>query len=191
MFVTTGQSQKTRCISQVSDSHWASIHTMRGGYFAKLTSFQFSRRSIFCTVGPWRAGGLATEKSGSGLRGGSIVANKAVDYEERFVCALFPGEFSDLRLAIPSTPAGETILEELRQRINEALDDLTYRERGILEMRFGLRDGYQYTLNQAGHVFNLTRERIRQLQNRAMTKLREEAADLRTFVHNLITQGRR
>lgn len=59
----------------------------------------------------------------------------------------------------------------LKERIRMVLKMLTYRERSILEMRYGLGDGHEYTLEQCGHVFKVTRERIRQIETRAMKKL--------------------
>ncbi len=64
------------------------------------------------------------------------------------------------------------------------MDTLSYRERGILEMRYGLGDGHSYTLAQAGQVFHLTRERIRQIQAKALRKLRHptRSDQLRSFL---------
>ena len=52
----------------------------------------------------------------------------------------------------------------LRERLNDVLTTLTERERKILELRFGLHDGYARTLEEVGKQFKVTRERIRQLQ---------------------------
>jgi len=52
------------------------------------------------------------------------------------------------------------------------LGDLTERERKILEMRFGLTDGVTHTLEEVGKVFNVTRERIRQIESKALEKIR-------------------
>jgi len=105
--------------------------------------------------------------------------------EERFLRALFTGELPPSRIAFPFTPDGEGKLNTLREYIQEALATLSYRERGILQMRYGLGDGYSYTLAQAGQVFQLTRERIRQLQARSLEKLRHPSTQLRDFVRNL------
>ena len=74
------------------------------------------------------------------------------------------------------------VLKELRRHVGAALDTLSYRDRGVLEMRYGLGDGHAYTLAQAGYVFKLTRERIRQLQARSLRKLRARAEDLQNFI---------
>lgn len=115
------------------------------------------------------------------------MAERARFPEKRFLRAVFPDEFSEQRLAIPFAPGAEMILKELREQIDAALDCLSYRDRGILEMRYGFGDGYFYTLAEAGYVFNLTRERIRQLQARAIKKLRVHTQALRDFVRCLDT----
>ena len=60
----------------------------------------------------------------------------------------------------------------LRDEIEEALNSLTPREAQILRMRFGLRDGHNYTLEEIGQKFGLTRERIRQIERKALHRLR-------------------
>jgi len=60
----------------------------------------------------------------------------------------------------------------LRERIVEVLSELTDRERNVLRMRFGLDDGYPRTLEEVGRHFNVTRERIRQIEAKAIKKLR-------------------
>ena len=62
--------------------------------------------------------------------------------------------------------------ELLRDQIRKVLGDLTERERKILEMRFGLSDGVTHTLEEVGKVFNVTRERIRQIESKALEKIR-------------------
>ncbi|MFO0963163.1 MAG: RNA polymerase sigma factor RpoD [Phycisphaerales bacterium] len=61
--------------------------------------------------------------------------------------------------------------ELLRQRINDVLKTLTYREREILKLRYGIGDGYTYTLEEVGRIFKVTRERVRQVENKAIRKL--------------------
>jgi RNA polymerase primary sigma factor len=60
----------------------------------------------------------------------------------------------------------------LRRRIDEVLKTLSYREREVIKLRFGLGDGFSYTLEEVGHIFQVTRERIRQIEGKAMRKLR-------------------
>jgi len=63
--------------------------------------------------------------------------------------------------------------QSLRESIGVALNGLTYREREILRMRFGLTDGYAYTLEEVGSIFSVTRERVRQIEAKAVEKLRQ------------------
>jgi len=60
----------------------------------------------------------------------------------------------------------------LRERIVEVLSELSNRERDVLRMRFGLDDGYPRTLEEVGRHFAVTRERIRQIEAKAIKKLR-------------------
>ena len=58
------------------------------------------------------------------------------------------------------------------ERIKEVLDKLSVREREVLELRFGLRDSHTRTLEEVGSIFKVTRERIRQIEAKALRKLR-------------------
>jgi RNA polymerase primary sigma factor len=70
----------------------------------------------------------------------------------------------------PAIGAGQ---EMLRLRINTVLKTLSYREREIIKLRYGLGDGYSYTLEEVGHIFKVTRERIRQIEAKAVRKLQQ------------------
>ncbi len=70
----------------------------------------------------------------------------------------------------PAIGAGQ---EMLRDRINHVLKTLSYREREIIKLRYGLGDGYSYTLEEVGHIFKVTRERIRQIEAKAVRKLQQ------------------
>ncbi len=59
----------------------------------------------------------------------------------------------------------------LREKIDELLQTLTYREREIVRLRYGLADGYCYTLEEVGRIFKVTRERVRQIEAKAVSKL--------------------
>ncbi len=63
--------------------------------------------------------------------------------------------------------------ELLRDKLDTVLKTLTYREREILKLRFGLGDGYPYTLEQVGIIFQVTRERVRQIEAKAFDKLQD------------------
>jgi len=70
----------------------------------------------------------------------------------------------------PSTGAAHGML---RHRISKVLKTLSYREREIIKLRYGLGDGYSYTLEEVGHIFKVTRERIRQIEAKAVRKLQQ------------------
>jgi RNA polymerase primary sigma factor len=74
--------------------------------------------------------------------------------------------------ATPEPAAGAT-QDMLRNRIHGLLDSLSYREREIIKLRYGLGDGYNYTLEETAFIFQVTRERIRQIEARALQKLRD------------------
>ena len=61
----------------------------------------------------------------------------------------------------------------LKTQIEEAMDHLNYREREILKLRYGLADGYSYTLEEVGKIFSVTRERVRQIESKAVRKLQQ------------------
>jgi len=92
------------------------------------------------------------------------------------------GPFVDLVVdsAAPS-PAATVGQRTLRARIDDLLQTLSYREREILKLRCGLSDGYSYTLEEVGIIFQVTRERIRQLETKALRKLQQPARS-RTLV---------
>jgi RNA polymerase primary sigma factor len=70
-------------------------------------------------------------------------------------------------------PAIGAAQEMLRGRITKVLKSLSYREREIIKLRYGLGDGYSYTLEEVGHIFKVTRERIRQIEAKAVRKLQQ------------------
>ena len=67
------------------------------------------------------------------------------------------------------------------------LDELSYREREILRLRYGLVDGYAYTLEEVGQIFSVTRERVRQIEAKAVRKLQQpcKSRALASFVDHL------
>ena len=77
------------------------------------------------------------------------------------------------------TPSQHTSQELLRDQIRERLGDLTERERVILEMRFGLKDGVVHTLEEVGKVFTVTRERIRQIESKALERIKAHKESFR------------
>ncbi|MHC4292277.1 MAG: RNA polymerase sigma factor RpoD, partial [Planctomycetota bacterium] len=69
------------------------------------------------------------------------------------------------------SPVQSAAQEMLKDRIDEVLKTLTYREREIIKLRYGIGDGYTYTLEEVGRIFKVTRERVRQVEAKAIRKL--------------------
>ncbi len=70
-------------------------------------------------------------------------------------------------------PLMETNRDALKAQIDLAMETLNYREREILRLRYGLADGYTYTLEEVGRIFQVTRERVRQIESKAVRKLQQ------------------
>ncbi len=95
-----------------------------------------------------------------------VSLDKPVDDDE----TSFIGDFIyDEKTASPSHAAGVSLLGE---KLEEALQVLTKREEKVLRLRFGLGDGCPRTLEEVGQIFNITRERVRQIEAKALKKLR-------------------
>lgn len=86
------------------------------------------------------------------------------------------GDFIEDHEAVAPDDAAGSIL--LREQIEELLQGLTERERQVLELRFGLKDGKTRTLEEVGCYFDVTRERIRQIEGKALQKLKKSARNL-------------
>ena len=80
------------------------------------------------------------------------------------------GDFIEDKSA--ENPSEMTAHSMLKERLKDVLDTLTARERAVLDYRFGLTDGYSRTLEEVGKQFSVTRERIRQIEAKALRKLR-------------------
>ena len=90
------------------------------------------------------------------------------------------GDFiEDHELPSPDEAAAGHLLHE---QIEEMLSTLSEREREVLHFRFGLEDGHSYTLEEVGRKFNVTRERIRQIEAKALRKLRQPSKKLKDFL---------
>jgi len=88
------------------------------------------------------------------------------DHEDNFF-----GEF--LEEGRDDDPLYETNLDMLKRRLDDVMHDLSYREREIIRLRYGLADGYAYTLEEVGKIFSVTRERVRQIESKAVRKLQQ------------------
>jgi len=69
------------------------------------------------------------------------------------------------------SPVASATQEMLKERIDQVLKTLSYREREIIKLRYGIGDGYTYTLEEVGRIFKVTRERVRQVEAKAIRKL--------------------
>jgi RNA polymerase primary sigma factor len=98
------------------------------------------------------------------------------------------GDFiEDERQESPSNVAAN---EMLKKRIEDVLKTLTYREREIVKLRYGIGDGYTYTLEEVGRIFKVTRERVRQVEAKAIRKLQHpvRARKLECFADNPVEE---
>ncbi len=84
-------------------------------------------------------------------------------------------------------PVSQAAQEMLKDKIDQVLKTLTYREREIIKLRYGLGDGYTYTLEEVGRIFKVTRERVRQIEAKAVRKLQHpaRAKQLQGFLERL------
>jgi RNA polymerase primary sigma factor len=85
------------------------------------------------------------------------------------------------------SPVSQAAQEMLKDKIDQVLKTLTYREREIIKLRYGLGDGYTYTLEEVGRIFKVTRERVRQIEAKAVRKLQHpaRAKQLQGFLERL------
>lgn len=88
------------------------------------------------------------------------------------------------------SPVNTATQEMLKDKIDHVLKTLTYREREIIKLRYGLGDGYTYTLEEVGRIFKVTRERVRQIEAKAVRKLQHpvRAKQLKGFLDGLSIQ---
>ncbi len=99
------------------------------------------------------------------------------------------GDFIEDKKAV--SPANATLHSMLKDEIGGVLDTLDERERKILELRFGITDGSSRTLEEVGSEFNVTRERVRQIESKALRKLRHPTRSrrLKTFLDMTVREG--
>jgi len=97
------------------------------------------------------------------------------------------GDFIEDKSA--ESPANATAFTVFQEKLDEVLSSLTEREEKVLRLRFGLGDGYPRTLEEVGSVFNVTRERVRQIEAKALRKMRHptRARDLKPFLDWTLT----
>src|SRR6201986_3398781 len=95
------------------------------------------------------------------------------------------GDFSEDEAS--ESPVNAATQEMLKDKIDTVLKTLTYREREIIKLRYGLGDGYTYTLEEVGRIFKVPRERVRQIEAKAVRKLqhRVRSKQLKGFLDSL------
>ncbi|MBN1405896.1 MAG: RNA polymerase sigma factor RpoD [Candidatus Omnitrophica bacterium] len=100
------------------------------------------------------------------------------------------GDFIEDKRA--ASPASITAYSMLKEQMTEVLDTLTEREKKVLKLRFGIGDGYPRTLEEVGTIFNVTRERVRQIEAKALRKLRHpiRSKKLRNFLDLTYSEDR-
>lgn len=100
------------------------------------------------------------------------------------------GDFIQDKKAV--SPANATVRAMLKEEMGSALGSLTEREKRILTLRFGIHDGCPRTLEEVGNVFKVTRERVRQIEAKALKKLRHPTRSrrLRTFLDMTLAHQR-
>ena len=98
------------------------------------------------------------------------------------------GDFIEDKKAI--SPASATAYTILKEEMDKILNTLTEREKRVLRLRFGIGDGYPRTLEEVGSIFNVTRERVRQIEAKALRKLRHptRSRKLKNFLEMAFTQ---
>lgn len=97
----------------------------------------------------------------------SLEAPISDDQDSSSLSDIIPDEFT-------SSPQEMATWSYLKKQINDILSTLSDRERKVLELRFGLRDGVARTLEEVGHEFNVTRERIRQIEAKALRRMKSD-----------------
>ena len=99
------------------------------------------------------------------------------DHEDTFFGEFLEDDHDD-------DPLEDANHEALKHHIEQAMEGLNQREREILRLRYGLQDGYAYTLEEVGNIFSVTRERVRQIESKAVRKLQQpyRSNGLRGFV---------
>ncbi len=92
------------------------------------------------------------------------------------------GDFIEDKRAV--SPSSATTYAMLKEQMDDVLSTLTDRERKVLKLRFGISDGYPRTLEEVGSIFSVTRERVRQIEAKALRKLRHptRSRKLKTFL---------
>ena len=152
------------------------IQEGNAGLMRAVDKFEYRRGFKFCTYATWWIRQAITR----------AVADQSEEARRVLTMSRFPisldrpvgnsedSQFGDLLPdGTAESPQIGATQEMLRDRISNVLKSLSYREREIIKLRYGLGDGYSYTLEEVGHIFKVTRERIRQIEAKAVRKLQQ------------------
>jgi RNA polymerase sigma factor (sigma-70 family) len=101
---------------------------------------------------------------------GITVPNKHIQVKKVEISHLLEYKGRQERLCLPS-PSKVAEQEETKSAINSVLPCLNYREREIIKLRYGIGDGFCYTLEECSRIFKVGRERVRQVESKAIRKL--------------------
>jgi len=115
-----------------------------------------------------RASGCSPEEVRRVLAAGRTPASLDRPLDEDGQGGALADRVEDRRGGQPTEGVGQ---EMLRERLEQVLRTLSYREREIIKLRYGIGDGYTYTLEEVGRIFKVTRERVRQVETKALRKL--------------------
>jgi len=131
-----------------------------------------SARCSFC-LKTWRDVGPLVEGPKHEEFGAVYICHDCVE-----LCAMILDVEKQRSLA-PQGETDESLInaatqEMLKDKIDQVLETLTDREREIIKLRYGLGDGYTYTLEEVGRMFKITREAVQEIERRAVTKLRSQ-----------------
>ncbi|MFW6124987.1 MAG: sigma-70 family RNA polymerase sigma factor, partial [Pirellulales bacterium] len=116
-----------------------------------------------------KAAGLTVEETQTALRARrqTLSLDQSVGRRDENTHAEFIADHRE------DDPLGEVDQGLLKNRLGEALESLSWREREILKLRYGLGDGHTYTLKEIAEVFQISRERVRQIETRALRRIQE------------------
>lgn len=121
---------------------------------------------VECAGGSHNRCGLLTRR---GRINSSSVVGRIIEHRKK------AEEAFERNKALPRTPRDVANIVDVFEVVHDVLQTLTDREREVISLRFGLVDGFCHTLEYVGEMFNVNRERIRQIEARALRKLRHPA----------------
>ncbi|MBD2102360.1 RNA polymerase sigma factor, RpoD/SigA family [Leptolyngbya sp. FACHB-261] len=169
----------TRAIAQQSRTIRLPVHITE-----KLNKIKGTQRQLSQELGRTATAGEIADRLGlkaEQIRECLQIARQPVSLELR-VGDNQDTELGDLLEHDGPSPEDHTTRESLRDDLNSLLDELTPQQREVLSLRYGLRDGQELSLAKVGKQLSISRERVRQLENQALDKLRRRKAAVREYL---------